>query len=77
MKIIDETNKQLVEFNSLTHGDTFRDGNDIYMKVGVSKDPITNGTTNSILLRTGTACWFNGDDMVEPILCELHIVNMN
>ena len=74
MKIVDTRSTGTKAFGSLSKGDTFMYNNEIYMKVAEMQSP-AGRTVNTIMLGLGTDVRFCELELVEPINCELCIVD--
>ena len=66
MKIIDNNN-QLIEFNSLSEGDTFKSGDCYYMKTEL------NSGYNAVDLENGILNYFGSFKTVSKIKGEFHV----
>ena len=74
MKIVDTRSAGTKAFGSLDKGDTFMYSNEIYMKVAEMRSP-SGRTVNAIMLGLGGDVRFYESELVEPINCELRIVD--
>ena len=74
MKIVDTRKTATKTFGSLDRGDIFMYNNEIYMKVAEMQSP-AGRTVNAIMLGLGSDVRFCELKQVEPINCELRIVN--
>ena len=74
MKIVDTRSTSTKAFGSLSKGDTFMYDSEIYMKVAEMQSP-AGRTVNAIMLGLGSDVRFCELELVEPINCELCIVD--
>lgn len=74
MKVVDTRRTATKAFGSLDRGDIFMYNNEIYMKVAEMQSP-ADRTVNAIMLGLGLDTRFCELEQVEPINCELRIVN--
>ena len=74
MKVVDTRSISTQAFGGLKRGDTFMYDNEIYMKVAEMQSP-AGRTVNAIMLGLGSDVRFCELELVEPINCELRIVD--